>query len=326
MASQACRPTGRAGDIWGAVAQRQVHAQTGYEAEAFEFAVRLYVLPYYAQMNAVVSTAKAAFRFKVALHWIHMRPTKVQFQSTLGISYGTFQNAICPLLKHLSTAMDEVHWSDRLHPMNHTRVFPTRVTTVMDTAFVPVSDSRDRQFAKFLFSGKYHSTGLKLEVTCNVMGHIVDFKFPAGLGTSPDYTIHNCRVQAGEKAFLWWEWCLADGIYFGSEHVIAKFPRNFNDITVGGRKIHIPLTRVQSAANRVISHDRQRIEHIVGLINRHVLFRLSWSGCHLLLARAMHVTCHMTNIKIRLMAVNATAQNGFARYADVIGPYPHDGT
>ena len=118
---------------------------------------------------------------------------------------------------------------------------------------------------------------------------------------------------------------IADGIYFGSPHILAKFPRNYNDITAGGVNIHIPLTPEQEAANRVISHDRQRIEHVIGMINRHQLFRRPWAGGVLALVNAMHVTCHLTNIKTKMAGINATPQNGYSRYADLAGPWPHDG-
>ena len=43
------------------------------------------------------------------------------------------------------------------------------------------------------------------------------------------------------------------------------------------------------------------------------------------LASLMHVTVHMTNIKIKMCGINGTAANGNSRYFDVVGPWPHDG-
>ena len=130
------------------------------------------------------------------------------------------------------------------------------------------------------------------------------------LGGSNDHTIHTARVVSGQKIYLPWELTIADGIYFGSPHILAKFPRNYNDITAGGVNIHIPLTPEQEAANRVISHDRQRIEHVIGMINRHQLFRRPWAGGVLALVNAMHVTCHLTNIKTKWQASTRHRRTG----------------
>ena len=295
----------------------------------FEAAFVKYVAPYFQSLPEEVPRSKAAHRFLAGLQWIHCAPTKDQVKRATGLCYTTLLSKVYPLLEHLADVMNEVHWEDRLHEMNHTATFPSVVTTVVDTAFVAIADCRDRDYAALFFSGKYHATGVKLEVTSNLMGHIVDFEFPCALGGSNDHTIHNARVRSGEKRFLDWELCLGDGIYFGADHILAKFPRNYNDVKLrrGGHDIVIkmPLTPEQAAAGREISHDRQRIEHTVGLLNRHRLFRQAWSGHMGPLTWAMHVTCHLTNMKVRMLGINGTAANGYSRYSDVIGPWPHDG-
>ena len=53
-------------------------------------------------------------------------------------------------------------------------------------------------YAKYFYSGKYHTTGLKLELTCSFQGHIIDFSFPCSLGGSSDFQIHESRVNSGE--------------------------------------------------------------------------------------------------------------------------------
>ena len=225
--------------------------------------------------------------------------------------------------------MQEVRWDDRLSPMNHPADFPRCVTGILDTACIPVADCRDGDYAKYFYSGKYHTTGLKLELTCSFQGHIIDFSFPCSLGGSSDFVIHESRVQSGEKNLLPWEWHLGDGAYFGAVGCIAKFPLNFNDTQVDGHgAVHVPLTEVQRAANAVISRNRQRVEHIIGLVkgeHGHRIFQLKWDGNTTTLASLMHVTVHMTNIKIKMCGVNGTAANGNSRYFDVVGPWPHDG-
>ena len=115
-----------------------------------------------------------------------------------------------------------------------------------------------------------------------MMGHIVDFKFPAGLGTVNDNQIHNRRVAAGEKQYLPWEFSLGDGAYRQCPHILAKYPANTNylyDPHTGKRDVEIPLHPFQQIHNERLNHDRQRIEHIVGLINKkHKLFQCKWQG------------------------------------------------
>ena len=122
---------------------------------------------------------------------------------------------------------------------------------------------------------------------------------------------------------------MGDGAYFGCVGCIAKFPLNFNDTHVpGAGMVHVPLTEVQRAANSVISRNRQRVEHIIGLVkgeHGHRVFQLKWDGNITTLASLMHVTVHMTNIKIKMCGINGTAANGNSRYFDVVGPWPHDG-
>ena len=169
-------------------------------------------------------------------------------------------------------------------------------------------------------------TGFKMELTCNLMGHIVDFAFPAGLGGASDFAIHQSRVQRGEKVFLPWESQIGDGAYFGATGLIAEFPESFNWQTVNGRVIKVPLTATQKAARAPIRRERQKIEHIVKMVRgKHNALRLPWDGKTSTLIALVHVTVHMTNIKIKMCGVNGTAANGNSRYSSVIGPWPHDG-
>jgi len=257
-----------------------------------------------------------------------MFPKKGQFIRVLGFGYKTFRRRCVPLLKELATTMDEVHWADRLHPMNHTANFPFFVTHIVDTTFVKIAEPSHGRFRGAFNSGKYHATGLKLEVSCNFMGHIVDFQFPAGLGITNDNTIWNRRLADGTKVLEPWEYGMGDGIYRGCPQMIAKYPLNFNQIyhPVLRRYIHVPLTDVQTTANETISEKRQGIEHIVYLCtSKHQLFLQAYQGEYEPLVHAVHIAVHLANVQIKMSSANGTAANGYSRYTDITGPWNHDG-
>ena len=157
---------------------------------------------------------------------------------------------------------------------------------------------------------------------------MVDFKFPAGLGTTPDSVIHNRRVTSGDKAYLPWEFSLGDGAYRQCPHILAKYPQNTNfmyDPATRARTVAVPLSPYQQAHNERVNHDRQRIEHIVGLINKkHRLFTVKWQGEYRPLIDAVHVTCQLTQLQILRASQNGTRNNGYARYTDTIGAWQHD--
>jgi len=256
-----------------------------------------------------------------------MAPKSEQMSHVLGINCSTFRRVCHPLLQHLAATMDEVKWSSRLHPMNHTPIWPYYVTHIKDTFCVPVADSHIRIFSSLLYSTKYHTAGLKCEVTCDFRGHIADSKFPAGTAQAPDYTIHNERVQNGEIVLLPWEYGLADGAYRGCTQLIAKYPIDFNNLynpATRSHSVYVPLTYEQELLTAMVSHDRQRIEHIVGFVTYHDLFQKKYRGEYSQLRDAVHLTMNMTNVKIRMFAVNATDANGRSRYSDTIGPWQHD--
>ena len=171
-----------------------------------------------------------------------------------------------------------------------------------------------------------------MEVTCNLMGHIVDFQFPAGLGITNDDVIFKRRLRDGTKNYLPYEICIGDGAYRGCEHCLVKFPENYNQLWlpgaggVRGKFIFFPLSPVQKRANKAISEVRQRVEHMMFLcLSKHKLFRLAYVGDYGPLVSAVHVACQFANLQIKLASANATPANGFSRYRDTIGPWRHDG-
>ena len=256
-----------------------------------------------------------------------MAPKKEQMMHVLGMDYQTFCRNVHPFLRYLANNMDEVHWDDRLHPMNHCDIWPYYVTHIKDTYCVPVADSSLAGDSSLLYSTKYHTTGLKAEVTCDFRGHIVDFKFPAGTANASDFTIHNQRVADGEIVLHPWELGMGDGAYRGCTQLLAKYPENFNyayDRATRYRSIVVPLTDEQELLNAMVFNPRQRIEHTVGQVSYHALCRTKYRGAYEPLCDAAHITMHLTNMKIRMCSVDATDANGRSRYADVCGPWRHD--
>jgi len=285
--------------FWDHSKKKDCHPCTGYHP----FVVTKVFWKYAAAFMAAegLSFPKSCMYYFGALIWIHMAPTKFQYGRVLDFSYQSFCRHCVPLLEHLSLVMDEVKWADRLHLHNHTANFPYFVTTAVETCYVQISEPQHGRFRSAFNSGKYHATGLKLELTCNLMGHIVDFQFPAGLGTHNDNVIFNRRLLDGTKVFEPWELCLGDGAYRGCPHCLCKFPVNFNDIWLPAprRWVHFPLNDVQEAANEAISEIRQRIEHIVHLAStKHRMFQLAFQGTYHNLVHAVHVSVHMAALQI----------------------------
>jgi hypothetical protein len=307
----------------GATSKQNCHVQTGFHWFVVEEAFETYVVP------LAQHSPKQSFKyFTAGLKWIHKGMTSRQMSSDIGMTDSTFRANVYPLFHHLARTMDVVRWADRLHPLNHTANFPYYTTTVVDTAPIAVSESRSQAFSRLLYAPKYGTTCLKLEVTCSLMGHIVDYKFPAGLGTTPDSTIHNRRVRTGEKQYLPWELTLGDGAYRQCPHILAKYPSNTNylyDPRSGKRDVVVALFPYQQAHNQRLNHDRQRIEHIVGLINKkHKLLTLKWQGEYTPLIDAVNVVCELTQLQIMRASKNGSQHNGFSRYTDNIGPWAHD--
>lgn len=308
----------------GAVSKQKCHAETGFHWFVLQEAFERYVMP----TAGHASRKKEAAYFLAGLKWIHQgTPTRLM-QSHLGMTDNTFRNQVHPLLDRLASTMSIVTWSDRLHPLNHTPEFPYYVTSVVDTAPIYVSESVNEEFSRLLFAPKYGGTALKLEITCSLMGHIIDFKFPAGLGTQPDNTIHNQRIRSGEKQYLPWELSIGDGAYRQCPHIIAKYPENVNylyDPATGKRDVKVRHHPYQRAHNQRVDKNRQRIEHIVGLVNvKHRLFTIKYQGEWRPLINAVHVVCQLTQLQILRSCKNGTAANGFSRYNDTIGPWRHD--
>ena len=93
--------------------------------------------------SVAVSLGKAAVRFCAGLQFVHKRPSKEGTKHATGVCYSTSKAKVVPLFAWLASNMNEVNWSDRLHPMNHTTDFPHYVTGLIDTAFVQAADCTD---------------------------------------------------------------------------------------------------------------------------------------------------------------------------------------
>ena len=60
-----------------------------------------------------------------------------------------------------------------------------------------------------------------------------------------------------------------------------------------------------------VDYYRQRVEHAIGVIKKHAMFRQPYRGAHVLLHAMVRMTVHMTNIKLRQSDQD---EEGIARY------------
>ena len=130
-------------------------------------------------------------------------------------------------------------------------------------------------------------------------------------------------MATGGKQYLPWELTLGDGAYRQCSHVLAKYPANTNylyDPRSRKRDIVIALHPFQQAHNGRLNHNRQRIEHIVGLINKkRKPLTGKWQGEWAPLIDAVNVVCQLTQLQILRASKNGTAANGYSRYTGLIG-------
>ena len=112
------------------------------------------------------------------LQFIHHYPRwNEYYSSVLGcdltgpISKKLFYKIVVPVICELSKLIDEVHWGDRLDPINHGASYlAERFTTIFDGANIDVSSiSKDKELASVMFCGsKYNHCCFKIMIgiTC----------------------------------------------------------------------------------------------------------------------------------------------------------------
>ena len=93
--------------------------------------------------------SKKLLHFFYLFVYIHMYPSYDQIRHVCratggkGISSTCFYDNVIPLAVKLALALDEIHYEDRLDPMNHHLFFPVGITTILDTFPVYVSAPSD---------------------------------------------------------------------------------------------------------------------------------------------------------------------------------------
>lgn len=167
--------------------------------------------PYYYGPETIV-----ALCFYAALWYIHFYPSAVAFGQRDWRHFGrmstnNFYDMVCLVLTTFSTAMDEIHYNDRLHPKNHgSGIFEKYVTCFVDTVPIYVSEPKDKQLSDLLMQPKYGGHVYKLQVAINFLGWIVYYSGPH-YGTEADNTIFE-ETMHEHWMYSWEFWC-GDGIY-----------------------------------------------------------------------------------------------------------------
>jgi hypothetical protein len=205
-----------------------------------------------------------------------------------GRGISSFYGFVVPVLVALANAVNEIHYSDRLHPNNHgTWLLAKRFTAIVDCAPVFVRQPVDRFWQSLLFQYKYGACCLKIQVAINFLGWIV---FYTGMhaGTETDDVIFD--NTAAEHPFQWWEWWLGDAAYQWCNGVVTRFVQ-----PAGGA-----LWRDEVFMNAYLNHYRQYVEHVMHKIKSHNMWRSTGvRGSRLLIRACMHVTVHLTNVAIK---------------------------
>ena len=119
-----------------------------------------------------------------------------------------------------------------------------------------------------------------------------------------------------------WEWWFGDSPYANCDKVMAKYVREDGGV----------LTQYQVFINRCITFSfsflqhfddsslvrysevnywRQRVEHIMGVIKKHAVFRQNYRGSHFFLQAMVQLTVHMTSCSLRKSWID---EEGKCRY------------
>lgn len=93
--------------------------------------------------------------------FIHLHPKSKQVPNVLrangqvrGVSSTTFEHEVIKMALALALAMNEIHYEDRLDPMNHHPFFPVGFTAIIDTFPVYVAAPSDWRLNGLLFQPK----------------------------------------------------------------------------------------------------------------------------------------------------------------------------
>lgn len=91
------------------------------------------------------------------------------------------------------------------------------------------------------------------------------------------YDLHPVRIG---------EYLLGDGHYAWLPWIISPYPEQPNGV----------LSKQEYITNAIISHYRSRIEHVIGRIKRHMIFKTAFRGTLDLLSDLMTICMHTQNV------------------------------
>jgi len=253
-----------------------VEQETGQTIAVLDYIWQKYCLV----RDCPINTPMELFRI---YKWIHLYPRNRWAPFVLGCSRYHFEVVMCRQMHWLARNFHQVHWSDRLSPINHCPHFPYYVTGIVDTFPFRVYQPLDARLRKCLYNPKYGSSVWKWEVVIDLLGRIVSIGGPH-IGTAYDAHIFlkNWKTHPVEP----WECLLGDGHYTCLRFIIGPYRQ-----PVTGN-----LTPQQVEANTVISHYRARVEHVNAKIEKHSLFQMKFRGGFRLMSDAVRITLHTTAV------------------------------
>jgi hypothetical protein len=225
-------------------------------------------------------------------------------------------------LRDFAYALNEIHWSDRLHPWNHVPHFPILVTGLLseftfllskgmvDTFPVHVLQPLDPTLASLLFNPKYGCCVYKFQLGCDFLGRFILFSgtknlvflIIAGphLGTS--YDGHIWDATSALHPIRLNEFLLGDGHYIACRAFLTPYRH----------KPNLLLTDTEYIWNATLARYRARIEHSNRRVKSHAIFQTAWRGSLGLLEACVQITVH----------TQAVVQNMFIMY-ELFGPWSH---
>jgi len=214
--------------------------------------------------------------------YIHLYPKNRQASTVLGVSTTTFKRIFYTTAEIMAQRINELDYDLRLSPFNHCIHFPTRVTAMVDTFVIHVSNPVEYRLAKTLYNPKYSGFVLKWQIIVDFLGNYLYMSGPHVL-----YDGHIFTNTIDQHAMFHWELVLGDGHYIGLDHVLAPFKRDH------------PLSNAELIYNTIHSFYRSRVEHAIRRIKNHLMFNSVFRGSWDVLEWSIKISVHTTQMENR---------------------------
>jgi len=215
--------------------------------------------------------------------FIHLYPKIRQSATVLGVSSTSFKRIFYSTLEEMAKRINELDYSIRLSPYNHTIHFPSRVTAIVDTYVIHVSTPIQSILSRSLYNPKYSGFVLKWQVVTDLLGNYILLTGPHVIYDGHIFT-HTMEIHP----IYGWELWLGDGHYIGLPNVLSPIRRD-----------HV-LTNSKLVYNTILSFYRSRIEQSIRRIKIHSMFSVVYRGSWEVLDWSMKVIVHTTNVEVRL--------------------------